>query len=41
MKEEYKIELGNNYNDCGVILYDLEKQKKMSWLEVVDQFVVH
>ena len=27
MKEEYKIELGNNYNDCGVILYDLEKQK--------------
>ena len=26
MKTEYNIEL-KNYNDCGVILYDLEKQK--------------
>lgn len=27
MKEEYKIELDKNYNDCGVMLYDLKKQK--------------
>ena len=28
MKENYKIDL-KNYNDCGVMLYDLEKQKKV------------
>ena len=28
MKTEYGIEL-NNYNDCGVILYDLENQKEV------------
>lgn len=27
LKEEYKIDLSNNYNDCGTMLYDLEKQK--------------
>lgn len=26
MMEEYKIDLSKNYNDCGVILYDTEKQ---------------
>ena len=26
MKEQYNIELGNNYNDCGCILYDTKKQ---------------
>ncbi len=29
MKEEYKIELGANYNDCGTILYDLDRQKEV------------
>lgn len=28
MMEEYKIDLSNNYNDCGLMLYDLEKQKE-------------
>jgi len=28
MKEEYKIDIRKNYNDCGVMLYDLEKQKE-------------
>ena len=27
LKKEYNIELSKNYNDCGVMLYDLEKQK--------------
>lgn len=27
MKEKYNINLSSNYNDCGVMLYDLEKQK--------------
>ena len=26
IKKNYKLDL-NNYNDCGVILYDLDKQK--------------
>lgn len=30
MKDEYKMDLGNNYNDCGVMLYDLEKQKNIN-----------
>lgn len=25
--ERYKIKLNNNYNDCGTMLYDLDKQK--------------
>lgn len=29
MKEEYNIELNNNYNDCGVMLYDLSEQKEV------------
>ena len=28
MKEEYKIDISKNYNDCGVMLYDLENQKE-------------
>lgn len=28
MLEEYDMDLKNNYNDCGVMLYDLEKQKE-------------
>ena len=28
MSEEYDINLENNYNDCGVMLYDLTKQKE-------------
>ena len=28
LNKEYNIDLGDNYNDCGVILYDLEKQKE-------------
>ena len=27
MSSEYNIDLGEKYNDCGVMLYDLEKQK--------------
>ena len=30
MKKEYKIKLGNNYNDCGSMLYDLSKQKEIT-----------
>lgn len=30
MKEVYKISLGKNYNDCGVMLYDLEKQNEIT-----------
>lgn len=28
MREEYKIDISKNYNDCGIMLYDLEKQKE-------------
>ena len=28
MSEEYDINLEDNYNDCGVMLYDLTKQKE-------------
>lgn len=27
MKQEYNINLENKYNDCGIMLYDLKKQK--------------
>ena len=27
MQKEYKIDLSKNYNDCGVILYDIDNQK--------------
>lgn len=26
MKEKYKMDISNNYNDCGYMLYDLDKQ---------------
>lgn len=29
MMSEYHVDLGKNYNDCGVILYDLKKQKEI------------
>ena len=29
MLSEYKIDLSKNYNDCGVMLYDLEEQKEV------------
>ena len=29
MMNEYNIKLDKNYNDCGVMLYDLEKQKEV------------
>ncbi len=28
MLEEYNIDLSNNYNDCGVMLYDLQEQEE-------------
>ncbi len=28
--KQYKINLDNNYNDCGVMLYDIEKQKEIT-----------
>ncbi len=28
MKEEYHINIGEHYNDCGIMLYDLENQKE-------------
>jgi len=28
MKEEYNIDISKNYNDCGVMLYDLKTQKE-------------
>lgn len=28
MQEEYNLDLSKNYNDCGVMLYDLKKQKE-------------
>lgn len=30
MKQEYKINLGKNYNDCGVILYNMRKQNEIT-----------
>jgi len=30
MKKEYKINLGKNYNDCGVILYNIKNQKEIT-----------
>ena len=27
MKTEYGIDISNKYNDCGIMLYDLEEQK--------------
>lgn len=30
MMQEYKINLGKNYNDCGVMLYDIKKQKEIT-----------
>ena len=29
MKSEYNIDLSNNYDDCGTILYNLEEQKEV------------
>lgn len=29
MQKEYHLDLSNNYNDCGVMLYDLESQKEV------------
>lgn len=29
MKEEYGLDISKNYNDCGTMLYDLEKQKEV------------
>lgn len=29
MKSEYGIDIGNNYNDCGTMLYDLNDQKEV------------
>lgn len=29
MKTEYGIDISNNYNDCGVMLYDTESQKEV------------
>ena len=29
MKSEYKMDISKNYNDCGTMLYDLEKQKEV------------
>lgn len=29
MKTEYGLDISKNYNDCGVMLYDLEKQKEV------------
>lgn len=29
MKEAYNIDLSKNYNDCGILLYDLKKQKEI------------
>jgi len=30
LKEKYEINLGDNYNDCGAMLYDLENQKEIT-----------
>ena len=29
MKTEYGLDISSNYNDCGVMLYDLETQKEV------------
>ena len=29
MKKKYQIDLSKNYNDCGIMLYDTEKQKEI------------
>jgi stage V sporulation protein AD len=29
LNEKYKINISNNYNDCGIMLYDLKKQKNI------------
>ena len=29
MKKEYKMDISENYNDCGVILYDTKNQKEV------------
>lgn len=29
MKKDYKLDLSKNYNDCGIMLYDLEGQKEV------------
>ena len=29
MKKEYNLDLSKNYNDCGVMLYDLKEQKEV------------
>lgn len=29
LKTEYKIDISKNYNDCGIMLYDLKKQKEI------------
>ena len=29
MKSEYDLDIKDNYNDCGVMLYDLETQKEV------------
>ena len=29
MKTEYGLDISRNYNDCGTMLYDLEKQKEV------------
>ncbi len=30
LKEKYKVSIGNNYDDCGTLLYDLDKQEVFS-----------
>lgn len=29
MKKTYNLDLGDNYNDCGVLLYDLDRQEEV------------
>lgn len=29
LKQEYKIDISKNYNDCGIMLYNLKEQKKV------------
>lgn len=30
MRQEYNIKLSDNYNDCGIMLYDMEKQREIT-----------
>ena len=30
MDKKYKIKLGENYNDCGTMLYDMKNQKEIT-----------